>query len=107
MRIVKELMSTWFLSENVPTINNTVIRDEIDRYINIISYIQEQLGSEYVGRAEVVNCADYGMPQMRKRLITIFTKDLNAKNIFKNMALFYQNLLIQNRAWTERKNVLP
>lgn len=88
MHIVKELKPTWLLLENVPTMNNTVIRDENDRYINIISYIQEQLGSEYVGRAEVVNCADYGIPQMRKRLITIFTKDPKAKDFFEKNNTF-------------------
>lgn len=88
MHIVKELKPTWLLLENVPTMNNTVIRDENDRYINIISYIQEQLGSEYVGRAEVVNCADYGIPQMRKRLITIFTKDPKAKEFFEKNNTF-------------------
>ena len=88
MHIVKELKPTWLLLENVPTMNNTVIRDENDRYINIISYIQEQLGSEYVGRAEVVNCADYGIPQMRKRLITIFTKDPKAKAFFEKNNTF-------------------
>lgn len=88
MHIVKELKPTWLLLENVPTMNNTVIRDENDRYINIISYIQEQLGSEYVGRAEVVNCADYGIPQMRRRLITIFTKDPKAKAFFEKNNTF-------------------
>jgi DNA (cytosine-5)-methyltransferase 1 len=79
IHIIKKLKPTWILLENVPTMNNTVIKDENDHYINIIDYIGRELGDEYSGKAEVVNCADYGIPQMRKRLITIFTKDKNGK----------------------------
>lgn len=83
LNIVTELKPMWLLLENVPTMNNTVISDENGEYINIIEYIEKRLGEEYIGKAEVVNCADYGIPQMRKRLITIFTRDLRAKEYFR------------------------
>lgn len=88
MNIIKKIRPHWILLENVPTMNNTIIRDENDRYINIIQYIQESLGDEYVGNAEVVNCADYGIPQMRKRLITIFTRDKKGKEYFNENKTF-------------------
>lgn len=33
------------------------------------------MGSEYVGRAEVVEFADYGVPQRRQRLITVYSRN--------------------------------
>lgn len=82
LHIIKKLQPTWVLFENVPTMNNTLISDEEGSYINIIEYIHKQLGEDYVGKAEVVNCSDYGMAQMRRRLITIFTKDPKGKKYF-------------------------
>lgn len=83
MHIVKKLHPIWLLLENVPTMNNTIISEETGNYINIIDYIQRELGNEYVGRAQVVNCADYGIPQTRKRLITIFTRDPKGKEYYR------------------------
>ena len=88
LHIVKELKPTWLLLENVPTMYNTVISDEDGAFVNIIDYIQRELGDDYVGKAEVVNCADYGIPQMRKRLITIFTRDSSGKAYFAKNGSF-------------------
>jgi len=88
MHIVKKLHPVWFLLENVPTMNNTVIQDEDGNYINIINYVQRELGEEYQGIASVVNCADYGIPQTRKRLITIFTRSDNGKRFLKEHGSF-------------------
>ena len=83
MRIVKDLKPNWLLLENVPTMDQTIILNEDGNPVNIIDYVREQLGKEYVGRAEVVNCADFGIPQTRKRLITIFTRDQIGKCFFE------------------------
>ena len=53
---------------------NTVILDEKEQLTNIIEYIQQRLGDHYTGKAEVVEFADFGVPQRRKRLITIFSR---------------------------------
>lgn len=82
MHIIKALHPVWILFENVTTMTNTLIRDEENSYINIIDYIEKELGDEYSGGASVVNCADYGIPQMRKRLITIFTRSEKGKQHF-------------------------
>ena len=50
--IVKKLHPHWLLLENVPTMDQTVIMNEKGEPINIIEYVQEQLGDEYVGKAE-------------------------------------------------------
>nr|ADQ20493.1 M.BsaAI [Geobacillus stearothermophilus] len=81
--IIVALKPKWVIFENVPNMKNTVILDENDRLVNIIDYIKERLGNEYVGNAEVVDAADYGIPQNRKRLITIFTRSEIGKEFFE------------------------
>jgi DNA (cytosine-5)-methyltransferase 1 len=71
IHIIKKLKPKWVLLENVPTMLNTIIRKDEGGYKNIMDYLKEELGPDYEGKAEVVNCADYGIPQTRTRLITI------------------------------------
>ncbi len=81
MDVICELNPKWVLFENVPGMKDTVIStDEGPK--NILSYIQCRLGSDYVGRGEVLECSDYGIPQLRRRLITIFTRDEKGKDYF-------------------------
>lgn len=88
IRIIKKLKPYWVLFENVQTMQDTIIRTESDEYRNIIDYIKDELSPDYMGRAEVVNCADYGIPQTRVRLITIFTRSENGKKYFKKHGSF-------------------
>ena len=91
LEITKELQPQWILLENVPDMQLTVIRTEDNEYKNIIEYIKEKLGYGYVGKAEVVNCADYGIPQTRTRLITIFTKSEKGKAYLNKHSTFLPN----------------
>lgn len=68
--IIKKLKPQWVIFENVPNMVNTLIEDG-SGLINIIDYIKKELGSDYEGNPVVVDVADYGVPQHRKRLITI------------------------------------
>lgn len=86
--IVKDLKPEWLVLENVPNMKDTIISDESGEYINIIEYIKRELGEEYVGQAEVVNCADYGIPQTRRRLITIFTRNKKGIKYFEKHGTF-------------------
>lgn len=83
VRIIKELKPRWAIFENVPNMINTLIPDACDGVINIIDYIHRELGEWYEGNPVVVDVADYGVPQHRKRLITILRRtdepDKNAK----------------------------
>ncbi|MGF0063639.1 DNA cytosine methyltransferase [Lachnospiraceae bacterium SGI.085] len=79
MDIVSKLRPRWLLMENVPNMRNTIIDDENGEFVNIIEYVKRRLGSEYLGAAMVVSCSDYGIPQTRKRLITVFTRDSMGK----------------------------
>lgn len=82
MDIAAELMPRWLLLENVPGMETTQIRTTGNRTANIIDYVKRRLGGAYEGRAEVVACEDFGIPQRRKRLITIFTRDPQGKEYF-------------------------
>jgi DNA (cytosine-5)-methyltransferase 1 len=83
MDIAVALHPRWLLMENVPLMRNTVIDDENGNYVNIIDYIRNRLGPEYSGSAQVVSCSDFGIPQVRRRLITVFTRDPIGKRYFE------------------------
>jgi len=83
MDVVSELRPKWLLLENVPGMKNTAITTDDGGVENIIDYVGSRLGEDYVGCAEVVACHDFGIPQQRKRLITIFTRDKKGKDYFK------------------------
>ena len=83
VNIIKELQPEFVIFENVPNMLNTVIEDS-DSVINIIDYIRRELGDVYSGKPEVVDAADYGVPQHRNRLITILTKNAGAKQFFED-----------------------
>lgn len=83
--IVKRLRPQWLLLENVQGMQNTIIPVGNGEYKNIIDYIRDELAPDYIGGPEIVNCADYGIPQTRVRLITIFTRsDAGKKHYLKN-----------------------
>ena len=82
VEIAKRIKPQWLLLENVQGMQNTIIPVGNGEYKNIIDFIREELGTEYVGGAEVVNCADYGIPQTRVRLITIFTRSESGKQYY-------------------------
>ena len=83
INIIKALRPNWVLLENVPTMQNTIIRTEDNIYINIIDYIKQELAPDYEGIPEVINCADFGIPQTRCRLITVLTRSPKGKSYFR------------------------
>lgn len=88
IEIVKRLKPQWLLLENVQGMQNTLICDNKGEYKTIIDYITKELSPRYVGIPEVVNCADYGIPQTRVRLITIFTRSEKGKEFFEKQGSF-------------------
>ncbi|XZH99037.1 DNA cytosine methyltransferase [Clostridium perfringens] len=91
MEIIRILKPKWVIFENVENMLNTIINDENNEYINIMDYIKKNLGEEYLGVGEVVNCADYGIPQTRRRLITIYTRGEKGKKYFNKYKTFFPN----------------
>ena len=78
IRVIKALHPRWVILENVSNMINTLIYDENDELVNIIDYIKHELGGEYFGTPTVIDVADYGVPQHRKRLITVLSHKGNA-----------------------------
>lgn len=81
MDVICALRPRWVLLENVPGMQYTEIRTDTGRR-QILDYIRDRLGPDYVGCAEVVSCNDFGIPQLRRRLITIFTRDPEGAEYF-------------------------
>jgi len=79
--IAKKLQPRLLVMENVPEMIHTAItkNGNPENVINILDYIQEELGEEYRGYWEIVEFADYGVPQRRQRLITVFSRDIFIK----------------------------
>lgn len=84
LRIASQLKPQWIIFENVSQMSNTIIKDEQGNLVNILDLIPEYLGKEYVGESKVIEFADYGIPQRRKRLITIYSRLDNAKKFLNN-----------------------
>ena len=82
IHIIKTLQPEWIIFENVSNMGNTLIYDENDELINIIEYIHRELGDDYVGEPKVIDCADYGVPQHRVRLITVLTRTKKGKDYY-------------------------
>lgn len=82
--IILSLRPEWVILENVANMTNTLIYDENGELVNIITYIKRKIGSIYCGEPIVIDVADYGVPQHRKRLITVLSRSKNAKQVFSN-----------------------
>jgi len=72
--------------ENVPEMANTVIEDREGNIRPILDIVRDALGDDYRGHAEVVEFADYGVPQRRKRLISVWTKTSSLQRRLKRDA---------------------
>lgn len=84
VKVIKALKPYWVVLENVSNMENTLIIDEDNKLINIIEYIMRELGDTYVGKPCVIDTADYGVPQHRRRLLTVLTRTDRGKAWFEN-----------------------
>jgi len=73
--IARVLRPRVIAMENVPEMANTLIEDRDGNIRPILDIVQASLGEAYTGQAEVVDFADYGVPQRRKRLISVWTQE--------------------------------
>ena len=77
--VVNALRPKVVLFENVPEMKTTLIVDEDGQLVDLLDFLLESM-SDYLGCWKVIEFADYGVPQRRQRLITIFVRkdvDLN------------------------------
>ena len=75
VELARRLNPTVVLFENVPEMATTLILDEDGVPIQILEFVHRELGESFWGFAEVVEFANYGVPQCRQRLISVFTRD--------------------------------
>lgn len=70
------------IMENVPEMGKTYIPHPYKHgeLINILDFIQESLGRNFLRCIRIIEFADYGVPQCRQRLISIFTKNEKLKS---------------------------
>jgi DNA (cytosine-5)-methyltransferase 1 len=80
---IQALRPVWIVFENVTEMRNTVIEDASGQFRPILEIIRSTLGPDYEGAAYDVEFADYGIPQRRQRLITVFTRDPHARSLFQ------------------------
>tara|TARA_B110000008_G_scaffold193114_1_gene191811 strand:- start:627 stop:1877 length:1251 start_codon:yes stop_codon:yes gene_type:complete len=70
INVCERLLPRVIIIENVPNMRYGFIMNEFEESENILDLIYRRL-PQYTFRSQVVNVADYGVPQVRKRLITI------------------------------------
>lgn len=72
------------IMENVSEMQNTYIPHPKtpEKLVSILDYVSEELGSEFIRFTQVVEFANYGVPQSRQRLISIFSKNKNLIEFF-------------------------
>lgn len=75
LEIIRRLNPQFVVFENVCEMKNTVIEDNEGEINRILDIILRYLGKSYEGEAYEVEFADYGIPQRRKRLITVYTRN--------------------------------
>jgi len=73
VEFIKIIKPTNAIIENVPTMLKTYIIIN-NKKILIKDYIQEELGDVYNISFNILNTADYGTPQIRKRTIVLLTQ---------------------------------
>ncbi len=71
--IVSALKPRLVVFENVPEMDGTLILDEHGGLVELLDAVAGAM-PDYVGCWKVVEFADYGVPQRRQRLITVFIR---------------------------------
>lgn len=111
--IFKKSNAHTLVMENVPEMENTFIPDPFcdGELIGILDFISRELGSEFESSVKVVEFADYGVPQSRQRLISIFTKNNKLKAYMKMAgSLFPKETHSKNgeagRKWVSLRDVI-
>ncbi len=88
LELARRLQPEIVLFENVPEMKDTIILDENGVAVPIIDHVADRLGPAYEGVAEIVEFADYGVPQCRQRLITVFSRNQRMRRWLSNVGSF-------------------
>lgn len=68
LNVVDELRPTFFLIENVPRFQQMIFPHH-NRMVKLLELLQLRYGDEYEIHCDVLNAADYGVPQTRYRVV--------------------------------------
>ncbi len=90
VKILKKIKPETIIFENVSEMKETLIVVN-NKPILIIDYISREL-KDYDLDIKVLNFADYGIPQNRKRLITIATKNKNISLFLKKYGTIFPEI---------------
>jgi len=71
--LVSKLKPKLVVFENVPEMLGTLVEDEGGELVELVGYLANQMQG-YVVKWKVVEFANYGVPQRRQRLITVFVR---------------------------------
>ena len=69
--------------ENVPEMEYTLVKRPDGSVGDLLETISNMLAPSYSGNSEIVEFADYGVPQRRQRLITVFSRVAAIKDMVK------------------------
>jgi DNA (cytosine-5)-methyltransferase 1 len=76
LQLVGKLRPQYFFFENVDRMANTYILDDSQNKVLLVDYMSHILNSlGYIGEFRLVNFADYGLPQNRRRMVGIFARN--------------------------------
>lgn len=119
LEVVKALQPEHFLIENVPNMKNTVVSWKKSEPKRLMDLIAPGTGAGYTVHSFVVDFANYGVPHVRKRLITVGKRTVNGNTTLTEHATppewfdagsdekrITVRQAIGNRSQTSRKNLL-
>lgn len=75
MRVLEEAQPKTFLLENVGGLAFSKKQEGLRSLLDAVEQINRRTNSNYVPRFQVVNAAEYGVPQLRERFIMIASRD--------------------------------
>ena len=87
-RIIQEIYPPFVLMENVPGIRSSFKGKILNEFVSALENEGGASNQSYFVKADVVNAADYGVPQLRKRFVLhAVRKDIYAKMQNKGLSL--------------------
>ena len=95
LEIIKKVKPKYVLIENVPQqLKTSILANNI--FLFIPEYIKQSLKNEYYIKDSIINSADYGVPQIRKRSLFLLTRK-NIKNTldFLNKSEFSKHTTLE------------
>jgi DNA (cytosine-5)-methyltransferase 1 len=103
IEIANQLKPKIIIIENVPEMSGTIITDRNGNFATVTEVLSTQLLG-YRGKWEIVEFADYGVPQRRQRLITVFSQDTKViSNLIEKPSILPQATHAQNPSLVQNK----